>query len=327
MDGDGTPGSGATPGPGTGSTAGPAPATPAEVKAVEDELLGIVVDGPLAGGLGRPATHTTGAAPSSATPPTADDVAAYVGLVELSQPTPPLPGIGPIGSTRRLGRLLVASGLMGLFGVFLLLAVMQTRSGGGDPGDGSTTGAGGPAAAVPQGGVAQPPIDEAQPGAGGGAAQPGGAQGSTIDACAASVEEVKLEIADEEREEIRAQMGGGPVQGYQRWVRWKQVYRNTTQEGFVVVEHHTRNAGGGLEPESGWDTRSVQVPTPGDAFQETAFRGFKVSMYGAVDPAWDYVDRVAIVRDRPECMPPWKDEAVLDRIAREVPVPAAPEPD
>jgi hypothetical protein len=52
-----------------------------------------------------------------------------------------------------------------------------------------------------------------------------------------------------------------------------------------------------------------------------------VSMYGAVDPAWDYVDRVAIMRDRPECMPLWKDEAVLDRIAREVPVPAAPEPD
>jgi hypothetical protein len=33
------------------------------------------------------------------------------------------------------------------------------------------------------------------------------------------------------------------------------------------------------------------------------------------------------MRDRPECMPLWKDEAVLDRIARDVPVPAAPEPD
>jgi hypothetical protein len=138
---------------------------------------------------------------------------------------------------------------------------------------------------------------------------------------------VKLAIADEEREGIRAQMGGGPVQGYQRWVRWAQVYRNTTQDPVVVIEHYTRNAGGGVTPESGWDTGGVQAPTPGDVVQRVARRGFKVSMYGAVDPAWDWVDRVAIMLDRPECVPLWKDESVLDRIAREVPVPAAPEPD
>jgi len=169
-----------------------------------------------------------------------------------------------------------------------------------------------------------------------GGVQPGGssvaqpsveAQGPTIEACVASAGDVKLEIADEEREEIRAQMGGGPVQGYQRWVRWKQVYRSATQDPVVVIEHYARNAGDGVEPESGWDTGGVQTPTPSDVVQRDAWRGFKVSMYGAVDPAWDYVDRVAIMRDRPECVPLWKDETVLDRIAREVPVPAAPEPD
>jgi len=176
------------------------------------------------------------------------------------------------------------------------------------------------------GGDAASPVG-APPG-GSSAAQPSvEAQGSTTEACVASAGDVKLEIADEEREELRAQMGGGPVQGYQRWVRWKQVYRSTTEDPVVVIEHYTRNAGGGVEPESGWDTGGVQAPTPGDVVQRDAWRGFKVSMYGDVDPAWDYVDRVAIMRDRPECMPLWKDEAVLDRIARDVPVPAAPEPD
>jgi hypothetical protein len=166
------------------------------------------------------------------------------------------------------------------------------------------------------------------PPGGSSAAQPSAeAQGPIIEACVASAGDVKLGIADEEREEIRAQMGGGPVQGYQRWVRWKQVYRSATQDPVVVIEHHTRNAGGGVEPQSGWDTGGVQTPTPSDVVQRDAWRGFKVSMYGAVDPAWDYVDRVAIMRDRPECVPLWKDETVLDRIAREVPVPAAPEPD
>jgi hypothetical protein len=181
------------------------------------------------------------------------------------------------------------------------------------------------------------PVGPAQPVASQpGGVQPGGssaaqpsveAQGPTIEACVAFAGDVKLEIVEEEREEIRAQMGGGPVQGYQRWVRWKQVYRSATQDPVVVIEHYARNAGGGVEPESGWDTGGVQTPTPSDVVQRDAWRGFKVSMYGAVDPAWDYVDRVAIMRDRPECVPLWKDETVLDRIAREVPVPAAPEPD
>ena len=180
------------------------------------------------------------------------------------------------------------------------------------------------------------PAVPAQAGDQPGGVQPGGssaaqpsveAQGPTIEACVAFAGDVKLEIAEEEREEIRAQMGGGPIQGYQRWVRWKQVYRSATQDPIVVIEHYTRNAGGGVEPYSGWDTGGVQTPTLSDVVQRDAWRGFKVSMYGAVDPAWDYVDRVAIMRDRPECVPLWKDETVLDRIAREVPVPAAPEPD
>jgi len=363
MDGDSAPGSGATPGPGTGSTTGPAPATPAEVKAVEDELLGIVVDGPAAGGLGRQAT-TPLTAPTGG-PTLGEDLAAFDQLVALADDTgtPGAPGSGPVspgGSwIARLRRgesvgpreLVVAGGVSALFGVAILVFLLSRSSGGGTP----SAGAGDPAAPARQGDVAPPAVDDAQQGdvappavddaqqgdvappavddaqqgavGDGGGAQPGGEQGSTIEACAASAEDVKLEIADEEREELRAQMGGGPVQGYQRWVRWKQVYRSATEDPVVVIEHYTRDAGGDVEPESGWDTGSVQAPTPGDVVQRDAFRGFKVSMYGDVDPAWDYVDRVAIMRDGPECVPLWKDEAVLGRIAREVPVPAAPEPD
>jgi hypothetical protein len=158
MDGAGTTGSGSTPAPDPALSPGPTLATPAEVAAAEAELLGLVVDAPEAGGLGLQATHAAGGAPATAAlQATADDVAAYVGLVELSQPTPPLPGVGAVGSPQRLGRLMVASGVMGLFGVFLLLAVLASGAGGGGaPGDGSTTGAGGLAAPAQPAGAAIP---------------------------------------------------------------------------------------------------------------------------------------------------------------------------
>jgi len=276
-----------------------------------------------------------GSGPTPHGPSLGDDLAAYDELLNLSVGTDPEPpGVGPRAPRSREKELIIRLGVVRMtlaFSVIIiiillaLLVLLSRSSGGGTP----AVGAGDPAAPAQQGDAASPAVDEAQPGAGGdgGDAQPVDEQGSTIEACVASATAVKLEIADEEREELRAQVGGGPVQGYQRWVRWKQVYRSATEDPVVVIEHYTRDAGGDVEPESGWDTGSVQAPTPGDVVQRDAFRGFKVSMYGDVDPAWDYVDRVAIMRDRPECVPLWKDETVLDRIAREVPLPAAPESD
>ena len=311
MDGDSAPGSGATPGPGSGSTSGPVPATPAEVKAVEDELLGIVVDGPRAGGLGRDATRTTRAAPSSR-PPTADDVAAYVGLVELSQPTPPLPGVGPVGSTRRLGRLLVASGLMGLFGVFLLLAVMQSRSGGGDAGDGSTTGAGGPAASVQQGGAAQPSVDEAQPGAGGGAGQP-----DTADLAGCRVDDYAVSVAVRN---VKSQTGINQALD----TTWDLVFTNESAEPVAIVFHRQRSADTpGAAPSAGWDDGWQEV-APGQEYAETRgseWTRFPGSESGVDDGLrfWKYVDRMAVFRATPACSWIGGDEAALEKLTSGVP--------
>jgi len=254
-------------------------------------------------------------------PPTADDVAAYVGLVELSQPTPPLPGIGPVGSTRRLGRLLVASGLMGLFGVFLLLAVMQTRSGGSDAGDGSTTGAGDPAAPAQQGDAAPPAADGAQQGAGGGAAQPdtggGAAQPVTPDLAGCRVDDYAVSVAVRN---VKSQTGINQALD----TTWDLVFTNESAEPVAIVFHRQRSADTpGAAPSAGWDDGWQEV-APGQEYAETRgseWTRFPGSKSGVDDGSrfWKYVDRMAVFRATPACSWIGADEAALEKLTSGVP--------
>jgi hypothetical protein len=280
MDGAGTTGSGSTPAPDPALSPGPTLATPAEVAAAEAELLGLVVDAPEAGGLGLQATHAAGGAPATAAlQATADDVAAYVGLVELSQPTPPLPGVGAVGSPQRLGRLMVASGVMGLFGVFLLLAVLASGAGGGGaPGDGSTTGAGGLAAPAQPAGAAIPASCLVP-------------EGSVLD----------LELTDvswnEEEDGLNAS--------------WNVLVHNRESDTFQVFLHDVADANAATRANkwvgrpTDWRTDGTYIIAPDP--EAPVINSWSGGVSTSVEPglptfcSWEYVDRLVAVYSGPEC--------------------------
>ncbi len=309
MDGEGTSGPGTTPGPGPSSAPGPAPATPAEVKAVEEQFLGHVVDAPEAGGFNPHGAQPGGAAPSSATPPTVDDVAAYVGLLELSQAGAPVPAAGPIGSVRRLRTLTVVTAVVGGCGaILLILALLATRPGGGAPGGGSATGAGGAEAPAQQGDAAPPAVDGAQPGAGGdggGAAQPVDEQpaGAAIPASCLVPQggALDLELTDvswvEEEDGLSAS--------------WDVLVHNRDSETFTVFLHRNADANAATRankwvgPPVDWDVEGYYLVAPDP--EAPAINSWSGGVHTSVEPglptlcSWEAVDRLVAVYDRPEC--------------------------
>ncbi len=341
MGGDGTSGSGATPDPGEiertarellasrdayvrremGAAPGAAPPAgapaagrlPHEVSlpvdsAETDRVVGQLLDQVVAGA----------PTPSPTPKPTVDDIAAYVGLVELSQPAPSLPEAGPVGSPRRLGRLLLLSGFAGLVGIFLLLAVMQARPGGETPA---------PVA---------PPVDAAQPagdaepadGAGGDAgqpvdAQPGGAviptsclvpQGGALD----------LELTDVTWKEATDGLS----------FSWRVLIHNRGSEAFSVFLHDVAGANAASRAQSGvdpteWQAGGGNVIEPdgkvlpnGNALPINSESGGGQT---SVEPgmpthcSWGYVDRLVAVYSGPECRDAiWaRLKAASDAVARE----------
>jgi hypothetical protein len=303
------PGTGPTPGPGTGSASGPAPATPAEVKAVEEQLLGHVVDAPEAGGFNPHEAHPGGAPPSAATKPTVDDVAAYVGLLESSQAGDPAPAAGPIGSVRRLRNLTAVTAVVGgSAAIHLILALLAARPGGsGAPGGGSATGASSAEAPAQQGDAAPPAVDGAQPGAGGDGGdarpvveQPAGAaipasclvpQGGALD----------LELTDVSWEEGEDGLSAS----------WDVLVHNRDSDTFTVFLHRNADANAATRankwvgPPVDWDVEGYYLIAPDP--EAPVINSWSGGVSTSVEPglptlcSWESVDRVVAVYYRPEC--------------------------
>ena len=340
MDGDGAPGSGATPGPGTTTGSGPPPAPgPGSATSppdLETEWFGLAVDSAEQGGLNPHVAHPGGAAPSSATPPTLDDVAAYVGLLELSQPTPPLPGDGPVGSVRRLRRLTVATALVGGSAAFLLiLAVLAAR-----PGGTPATGAGGPAVPVQQGDVVPPSVDEAKPSAGGGGgdAQPG-AGGAVIPTSCLVPEGGALDL------ELTDVTWTQETDGLS--FSWRVLIHNRGSDTFSVFLHDVAGANAASRAQFGadpteWQTSGGNMVDPdgtvlpnGNALPiNSESGGGRTSVEPGLPTfcSWGYVDRLVAVYSGPECRDDlWTQlkaapdaaarEALLGPLAVDMPIP------
>jgi hypothetical protein len=224
-----------------------------------------------------------------------DDVAAYVGLLELSQAGDPVPAAGPVGSVRRLRTVTVVTAFLGGSAAFLLiLALLATR-----PGGTPATGAGGPAVPVQQEDVVPPSVDEAKPSAGG-AVIPTSClvpEGGALD----------LELADV--------MWTQETDGLS--FSWRVLIHNRGSDTFNVFLHDVADANAAtradiaVPPPTDWRTDGSNLVGPdgetlpnGDALPiNSSSGGGRTSVEPGLPTycSWEYVDRLVAVFSGPEC--------------------------
>jgi hypothetical protein len=300
MDGDGAPGSGATPGSGSGSTSGLVPGTPAEKD-----------------GLDKHASLPSGPGV------TGEDVEAFEQLVALASGSPPptapatADGRSLSFSWRRKYFWAAVAGGMAVAGTIVLLLFMITRPSGADT---PPTGAGGPAASVQLGDAAQPSVDEAQPGAvgDGGSAQPGGEAGIVPASCKVPISGYQVELRDLNwTVELASSSPAGAGGSGDVAAGWDTGVRNLGSEPIAVFRHFsthaTREGAPNWKPilpiddagrvNNAWDRGWVRTEA-GVASDDVGYSS--VSLSGEPPPLCDYrvVDRLAVLYARPECLEP-----------------------
>ncbi|HYO42758.1 MAG TPA: hypothetical protein VES19_06115 [Candidatus Limnocylindrales bacterium] len=312
MNGTGASGSGSTADPGPRADPGSASATPTEVELVEQEMLGLVVDAPAAGGLNPHGVQpgTTSASPAPLTgqgggPAIGEDLAALDQLIALADETPTSgptgPGPAPAGqswlTTLRAGRLvdpkdlLVAGGITALFAVAFTVFWMQRSAGG----DAPATGAQGPAQSRPE--EAAAPSGGGQPGGGdlpGGAAIPA--------SCLVPVGGVlDLELVDVSWSEEEDGLGAS----------WTVEVRNRAGDPFQVFLHDASDANAATRA-NGWTGRPTDWRTDGSYIiapdaEAPAINRWHGGVRTSVEPdlptfcSWEYVDRLVAVYPGPAC--------------------------
>ena len=196
--------------------------------------------------------------------------------------------------------------LAGSAGFLLILALLAARPGGGGaPGDGSATGASGPAAPAQQGDVAPPDAGEAQPGAGGGAAQPVEEEpaGAAIPASCLVPEggALDLELTDVSWEEGEDGLSAS----------WDVLVHNRDSETFTVFLHRNADANAATRankwvgPPVDWDVEGYYLIAPDP--EAPVINSWSGGVSTSVEPglptfcSWESVDRVVAVYERPEC--------------------------
>jgi hypothetical protein len=308
-------------------------ASPGEVSAVEEELLGRVVDAPRDGGLNPHGADAP--APQAAVPGDAAVDRTVQGAIDTgSKADGALVAFVSHGPRARLafgerhGRSLYLSAILLLAVALLLvgLGVIVLRPGAGSPSADVPAGGSGPAAGVVDDEGAAPAQGQADgqagdaiapgqdqagdagaPGRSGGGQQPVEQPPAAVDGVPQSClvpsgEALAIELADVTwREEEDG-----------TYASWAVVVRNVGSETFSLLVHRVAGANAATlannweMPPTGWDTEArwtIDPDAPGHL--PTDFDG---SLYTSVEPGlptlcdWEYTDRVVAVYGRPGCI-------------------------
>jgi hypothetical protein len=197
--------------------------------------------------------------------------------------------------------LLLAGGVTAVFAVVILILWLSRSSGGGTP----ATGASGPAAPAQQGDVAPPDAGAAEPGAGGGAAQPVEEQPAGVAIPASCLVPqggaLDLELTDvswvEEEDGLSAS--------------WDVLVHNRDSETFTVFLHRNADANAATRankwvgPPVDWDVEGYYLVAPDP--EAPAINSWSGGVRTSVEPglptlcSWESVDRLVAVYHRPEC--------------------------